>query len=70
MRKDLEKKKYDLVQNIICNNGQLHDKLSRKNIRIAERIKELSIIRRNTLDPVTAILIKNEIDWLIELADI
>lgn len=70
MRKDLEKKKNDLLQNIIFNNGQLHGRLSQKNIKIAERIKELSIVRHNTQDPVTAILIKSEIDWLTELADI
>jgi len=70
MRKDLKKKKNDLVYNIICNNDQLHDKLSRKNIRIADRIKVLSINRYNTMDTVIANLIKNEIDWLIELADI
>lgn len=70
MRKDLEKKKNDLIQDIIFQNGELHCKLSQKNIKIAERIKELSIVRHNTENPVTALLIKSEIDWLTELADI
>lgn len=66
----LEQKKNKLIEDLVYQNGQLNCKLSQKNIKIAERIKELSIIRHNTQDPVTALLIKSEIDWLSELADI
>ncbi len=66
-----EKQRKDkLLEDLCYQNGQLNCKLSQKNIKIAERIKELSIVRHNTQDPVTAILIKSEIDWLKELADI
>lgn len=66
----VEQKKSKLIEDLVYQNGQLNCKLSQKNIKIAERIKELSIIRHNTQDPVTAILIKSEINWLSELADI
>lgn len=66
----VEQKKSKLIEDLVYQNGQLNCKLSQKNIKIAERIKELSIIRHNTQDPVTALLIKSEIDWLTELADI
>ena len=66
----VEQKKTKLIEDLVYQNGQLNCKLSQKNIKIAERIKELSIVRLNTQDPVTAILIKSEIDWLKELADI
>ena len=66
----VEQKKSKLIEDLVFQNGQLNCKLSRKNIMIAERIKELSIVRLNTQDPVTAIFFKSEIDWLKELADI
>lgn len=66
-----EKQRKDkLLEDLCYQNGKLNCQLSQKNIKIAERIKELSIVRLNTQDPVTAILIKSEIDWLKELADI
>ena len=66
-----EKQRKDkLLEDLCYQNGNLNCRLTQKNIKIAERIKELSIVRLNTQDPVTAILIKSEIDWLKELADI
>lgn len=65
-----EQKKSKLIEDLVYQNGQLNCKLSQKNIKIAERIKELTMVRHNTEVPVTAILIKSEIDWLKELADI
>ena len=66
----VEEKKSKIVENLVYQNGQLNCKLTQKNIKILERIKELRIVRYNTQDPVTALLIKKEIDWLKELADI
>ena len=69
-RMKVEEKKSKIVENLVYQNGQLNCKLTQKNIKILERIKELRIVRYNTQDPVTALLIKKEIDWLKELADI
>lgn len=66
----VEQKKSKLIEDLVYQNGQLNCKLSQKNIKIAERIKELTIVRNNTEDPLSSVLIKREIDWLKELADI
>jgi hypothetical protein len=63
-------RKDKLLADLCYQNGKINCQLVQKNTKIAERIKELSIVRLNTQDPVTALLIKNEIDWLKELADI
>lgn len=66
-----EKQRKDkLLEDLCYRNGKLNCQLSQKNIKIAERIRELSIVRLYTEDLVTAVLIKSEIDWLKELADI
>lgn len=66
----VEQKKSKLIEDLVFQNGQLNCKAIQKNIMIAERIKHLALVRHKTEDPVTAILIKSEIDWLKELADI
>ncbi len=66
----VEQKKSKLIEDLVYQNGQLNCKLSQKNIKIAERIKKLSLVRLSAQDRIIAILIESEIDWLKELADI
>lgn len=66
----IEQKRNKLIEDLIYNNGQLNGQICQRNIKIAERIKELAIVRRNTQDPMISLIIKSEIDWLTELADI
>lgn len=70
MRKDLEKKKNDLIRNIIFQNGELHGRIRSKNILIAERIKELYEIKNGMPCIHDQDRVQDEIDWLIKLADI
>ena len=71
MRKDLNQKRNDLIQDIIFQNGELHGRIRAKNISIAERIKELSIMMRDQdIKSSLLVFIEEEIDWLTKLADI
>ena len=70
MRKDLEKKRNDLIQDIIFQNGELHGRIKSKNILIAERIKVLAMKKVDATGQRELDLINDEIDWLKELADI
>lgn len=70
MRKDLEKKKNDLIQDIIFQNGELHGRIRSKNILIAERIKELYEIKNGMPCIHDQDRVQDEIDWLKKLADI
>ena len=67
----VEQKKSKLIEDLVFQNGQLNCKLSQKNIMIAERIKKLSIMMRDQdIKSSVLVFIEEEIDWLIELADI
>ena len=67
----VEQKKNDLIQDIIFLNGELHGRIIAKNISIAERIKELSIMMRDQdIKLSLVVFLEEEIDWLTELADI
>lgn len=70
MRKDLEKKKNDLIQDIIFQNGELHGRIRAKDISIAERIKVLAMKKVDATGQRELDLINDEIDWLKKLADI
>ena len=73
----VEQKKTKLIEDLVYQNGQLNCKLTQKNIKIAERIKKLSISLKELelckTCPNYGSLIKtleNEIIWLKELANI
>lgn len=67
----VEQKKSKLIEDLVYQNGQLNCKLSQKNIKIAERIKKLSIMMRDQdIKPSLLVFLEEEIDWLTELADI
>lgn len=66
----VEQKKSKLIEDLVYQNGQLNCKLSQKNIKIAERVKSLSLMMRDTESSSLAVFLEKEIDWLIELADI
>ena len=67
----VEQKKSKLIEDLVFQNGELNCKLSRKNIMIAERIKELSIMMRDQdIKSSLLVFIEEEIDWLKKLADI
>ena len=70
MRKNLEMKKNNLIQDIIFQNGELHGRIKSKNILIAERIKVLAMKKIDATGQRELDLINEEIDWLKELADI
>lgn len=68
--KKVEQKKSKFIEDLVFQNGQLNCKLTQKNIRIAERIKKLAIMMRE-IDPSNlTVFLEEEIDWLMELADI
>ncbi len=66
----VEQKKSKLIEDLVYQNGQLNCKLSQKNIKIAERIKNLAIMMRDSESLSLKLFLKKEIDWLMELADI
>lgn len=74
----VEQKKNKLIEDLVYQNGQLNCKLSQKNIKIAEKIKNLTISRQSLIDeykdyPNFESLLRTidgEIIWLKELADI
>lgn len=66
-------KKSKLIEDLVYQNGQLNCKLSQKNTKIAERIKELALYKMaavNDKNEDAADLIEAEINWLKKLADI
>lgn len=66
----VEQKKSKLIEDLVYQNGQLNCKLSQKNIKIAERIKNLAIMERDAESISLITFLEKEIDWLSELADI
>ena len=68
--KDAIRKKNDLIQDIIFQNGELHGRIRSKNILIAERIKELYEIKNGMPCIHDQDRVQDEIDWLKKLADI
>lgn len=70
MRKDLKQRRNDLIQDIIFQNGELHGRISAKNILIANRISELYEIKNDINNARAIDLLDDEIDWLKKLADI
>lgn len=66
----VEQKKSKLIEDLVYQNGQLNCKLSQKNIKIAERIKNLAIMERDAECISLMTFLEKEIDWLTELADI
>lgn len=66
----VEQKKSKLIEDLVYQNGQLNCKLSQKNIKIAERIKNLAIMERDAESISLITFLEKEIDWLTELADI
>ena len=66
----VEQKKSKLIEDLVYQNGQLNCKLTQKNIKIAERIKKLSITMREIDPSALTVFLEEEIDWLTELADI
>lgn len=70
MRKEIEQRRNDLIQDIIFQNGELHGRIKAKDISIAERIKVLVMKKVDATGQRELDLINDEIDWLKKLADI
>ena len=67
----VEQKKTKLIEDLVFQNGDLHGRIRTRNILIADRIRELSIMMRDQdIKSSLLVFIEEEIDWLKELADI